>query len=115
MSVRHIMEQITRVFWFPFKIKAPRTLKSGKRFISTLLAISKLEITYGLIALFPINDVIGAAFEALGEKGVIHLAKNHSCSECSKPYKRADGQIVPNAAPVKMVVLDGIVMGPTVS
>jgi len=63
----------------------------------------------------PINDVIGAAFEALGEKGVIHLAKNHSCSECSKPYKRADGQIVPNAAPVKMVVLDGIVMGPTVS
>jgi hypothetical protein len=62
----------------------------------------------------PINDVIGEAFEALGENGLIHLARGHECSECSKPYKRTDGQIVPNAAPVKMVVLDGIVMGPTV-
>src|SRR6266567_9393382 len=63
----------------------------------------------------PINDVIGEAFEALGENGIICLAKEHECSECSKPYKQPDGQIVPNAAPVKMVVLDGIVMGPTVS
>jgi hypothetical protein len=63
----------------------------------------------------PINEVIGEAFEALGENGMIHLARGHECSECSKPYKRPDGQIVPNAAPVKMIVLDGIVMGPTVS
>src|SRR6266704_2316591 len=61
----------------------------------------------------PIDDVVGKAFEALGEKGVMLSAHGHVCSDCSKPYKRADGQIVSKAAPVKMVVLDGIVMGPT--
>lgn len=40
-------------------------------------------------------------------------AHGHVCSDCSKPYKQADSQIVSNAAPIKMVVLDGIVMGPT--
>ena len=61
----------------------------------------------------PIDDVIGEAFLTLGEKGVMPSAKEHSCSECTKPYKQLDDQIVPDAAPVKMVVLDGIVMGPT--
>ena len=44
-------------------------------------------------------------------------ANDHSCSECTKPYKEnvTDTTIHPEAAPVKMVILDGIVMGPTVS
>ncbi len=61
----------------------------------------------------PIDDVVREAFEALGKKGVMLPAHGHECSDCSKPYKRLDGQLVSNVAPVKMVVLDGIVMGPT--
>ena len=61
----------------------------------------------------PIDEVIQEAFEALGEQGIMVSAHGHACSECTKPYKQADGQIDPDAAPVKMVVLDGIVMGPT--
>ena len=45
------------------------------------------------------------------------VANDHSCSECTKPFKVSvtDTTIHPDAAPVKMVVADGIVMGPTVS
>ena len=60
-----------------------------------------------------IDEVVGEAFEALGNNGVMLLSKEHTCSECTKPYKQADGLIVSDAAPVKMIVLDGIVMGPT--
>ena len=45
------------------------------------------------------------------------VANDHSCFECTKPFKESvtDTTIHPDAAPVKMMVLDGIVMGPTVS
>jgi CxC5 like cysteine cluster associated with KDZ transposases/CxC6 like cysteine cluster associated with KDZ transposases len=69
----------------------------------------------------PIAEVTGKAFEILGHNGSIHAAAEHSCSECSHPYKHTaihDQTAVHmdvDAADVKMVVLDGIVMGPTVS
>jgi len=45
------------------------------------------------------------------------LAEEHSCTECTKPYKTGIGAhtIDPNAEPVQMVVVDGIVVGPVVS
>ena len=54
---------------------------------------------------------------SLGNGGQMKVAKNHSCSECTKPFKESvtDTTIHPDAAPVKMMVLDGIAMGPTVS
>ena len=74
----------------------------------------------------------------LGENGIIHAAKDHTCAECTQPYKHTadtlsgDDEVseVTNAipednltneamdiyyAPVKMIVVDGIVMKPTVS
>ena len=87
-----------------------------------------------------IDLVTQEAFEVLGEKGIIRAAEQHACDECTQNYKRnADVissndptavlgmeeavlneiDIVPQVddrqhAPVKMVVLDGIVMGHTV-
>ena len=63
----------------------------------------------------PIDAVVVEAFDILGEGGQIRAAEGHECNECTKPFKRAGGEVVPDAAPVKMVVMDGIVMGPTVS
>jgi hypothetical protein len=64
-----------------------------------------------------IDDLTEKAFYELGNDGCFKAANDHSCSECTKPFKESvtDTTIHPDAAPVKMVVLDGIVMGPTVS
>lgn len=76
------------------------------------------------------QSLVEEAYNSLGNQGVINVAPNHECSECSQPYKAIsdlnDFENNPNAAaeinanainndyaPVKMVVLDGIVMGPT--
>ena len=66
----------------------------------------------------PISEVTGKAYDILGHNGTIDAATHHSCSECSHAYKQSmETTVDPNidAADVKMVVLDGIVMGPTVS
>jgi hypothetical protein len=76
----------------------------------------------------PISDVAEKAFDILGRNGTIHAAIPHSCSECTHPYKAPtninppippvgdmDVDEDPPSADIKMVVLDGIVMGPTVS
>ncbi|TFK35400.1 hypothetical protein BDQ12DRAFT_561347, partial [Crucibulum laeve] len=71
-----------------------------------------LELQDGL----PINDITRHAFSALDENGIIRSAEAHSCSECTHKYKRIADIITgddPAAVVVKMVVLDGIVMGPT--
>ena len=64
-----------------------------------------------------INEVIREAFNHLGNNGVISVANGHACSECTQPYRRSQyetlDQIEEDRASVKMVVLDGIVMGPT--
>jgi hypothetical protein len=62
-----------------------------------------------------IDDVTQQAFEHLGKNGIINVANGHACSECTQPYRHSQyenvDQIESDCAPVKMVVLDGIVMG----
>jgi hypothetical protein len=79
-----------------------------------------------------IDEVTKEAFDILGANGVIRVAGAHSCSECSQEYK-ATADVIPTAtsdaegasasddthmqvdkAFVQMVVLDGIVTGPSV-
>jgi hypothetical protein len=78
--------------------------------------------SFELLDNLPISEVTGKAYDILGDNGSINAATHHSCSDCSHAYKQS---IVPTTVPingmdidaedVKMVVLDGIVMGPTVS
>ena len=95
--------------------------------IRTISAASNLdlELKDGLA----IEDVTTEAFSKLGDNGFIRAAHEHACPECTQPYKET-ADIIPisenqdssdseasnmelDHAPVKMVVLDGIVMGPT--
>ena len=78
-----------------------------------------------------ISEISGQAFHHLGQGGQNHSASGHTCIECTHKYKKtadvipeidepqnlADNfqEIDSNAAAVTMVVVDGIVMGPTVS
>ena len=88
--------------------------------IRTIAAESSHSIE--LIDNLPISEVTEKAYDILGHKGSINPATHHSCSECTHAYKQSiDPTAVPindmnvEAEDVKMVVLDGIVMGPTVS
>ncbi|KAF8806235.1 hypothetical protein BYT27DRAFT_7295054, partial [Phlegmacium glaucopus] len=87
--------------------------------IRTIAAAS--SHSFELLDNLPISEVAGKAFDILGHNGSIHAATHHSCSECSHPYKHhvnptaASMDMDIDEAPVKMVVLDGIVIGPTVS
>ena len=102
---------------------------------------SKEGITFTIPDNLPINQVTKEAFEILGSNGIIPGSLEHSCAECTQKYRsRAD--FIPNAnadhsatvgmedvdvtvttagnvesenGVVKMVVVDGIVMGHTVS
>jgi hypothetical protein len=76
-----------------------------------------------------IDEVTQEAFGLLGEQGIIRAAHGHSCSECTQNYKHNmddidhanvnvnvenDAELIlVEHAPVKMIVMDGIVMGPT--
>ena len=64
-----------------------------------------------------INEVTREAFNHLGNNGLISIADGHTCSECTQPFRRSQyetiDEIEEDRASVKMVVLDGIVMGPT--
>jgi len=77
-----------------------------------------------------INEVTAQAFNCLGQSGCIHSATGHTCAECAHKYKQTV-DVIPSEdelqnissgsqemdvdfSPVTMVVVDGIVMGPTV-
>ena len=95
--------------------------------IHTISAESNLdlELKDGLA----IEDVTTEAFLHLGDNGFIRAAHDHACPECTQDYKRTadkipnddgseiqeveDNNMEVDHAPVKMVVLDGIVVGPT--
>ncbi|KAF8872290.1 hypothetical protein CPB84DRAFT_1818090 [Gymnopilus junonius] len=81
---------------------------SSAESICTIAAESSidLELDDGL----NIKEVTAEAFEVLGEKGVIRASDKHSCSECTQIFKPSDGMATDKKY-VKMVVLDGIVMG----
>ena len=72
-----------------------------------------------LIDNLPISEVTGKAYDILGHNGSISAATHHSCSECTHAFMNPTAVPVDDmnidAADVKMIVLDGIVMGPTVS
>ena len=75
------------------------------------------DVDFETPANLSIDDLTEKAFYELGNGGHMKVANDHSCNECTKPFKEnvTDTTIHPDAAPVKMMVLDGIVMGPTVS
>jgi len=121
--------------------------------LRTIAAESKIDIE--LNDPLNITEVTDQAFEILGEKGIIRAADQHTCSECTQPYKKTSDPVLNDPAAVigvdenqnvpllaeapeaqaqpqpgspisdnamdvdkktvTMVVLDGIVMGPTVS
>ena len=90
--------------------------------ICTISAASSfhLELNVGL----SIEDVTSEAFLHLGDNRFIQAAQERACSECTQVYKRTADTISdsiaehqstsePEGAPVKIIVIDGIVMGPT--
>ncbi len=99
-------------------------LKLGRRQVwqafvqeSIRTVASSDDVDFETPANLSIDDLTEKAFYELGNGGHMKVANDHSCSECTKPFKESvtDTTIHPDAAPVKMVVLDGIVMGPIVS
>jgi hypothetical protein len=74
-----------------------------------------------------IEEVTKEAFDVLGANGVIRVAGEHSCSECTQEFK-ATADVISRSGPsadndedmqvddtsVQLVVLDGIVTGPSV-
>ncbi|KAF9521859.1 hypothetical protein CPB83DRAFT_778003 [Crepidotus variabilis] len=65
----------------------------------------------------PIEDLTKFAFDSLGDEGKVCLAEGHDCSECTKPYRTGieEDTEVEGAEPVKMIVIDGVVIGSAVS
>ncbi len=59
-----------------------------------------------------IDNLIEHAFTILGSQGITQPAQEHSCSECTKPYKETVNSVGDSNCSVNMVVLNGIVMGP---
>jgi hypothetical protein len=83
---------------------------------------SSCEVDLELSDKLSIDEVTQEAFTYLGENGMIRAAYEHSCSECTQKYKSTaddanieaqDESTSTEHAPVKMIVMDGIVMGPT--
>ena len=75
------------------------------------------DVDFETPANLSIDDLTEKPFYDLGNGGHMKAANDHSCFECTKPFKESvtDTTIHSDAAPVKTVVLDGIVMGLTVS
>jgi hypothetical protein len=75
--------------------------------------------SFELLDNLPIAEVAEKAYYILGHNGTIKAATHHSCPECTHAYKQSMNPTADNmnidAEDVKMAVLDGIVMGPTVS
>ena len=125
----HASSQAYTQFWnnsFGLTTNAITLQHVWQTFVQESVRTVAAESSYSLELLdnLPISDVAEKAFDILGENGSIHAATQHSCSECSHPYKKLvvdppinsmDIDEGPPSSEIKMVVLDGIVMGPTVS
>ena len=90
---------------------------------SIRLLASSSVIDFEMRANSNIDDLVLSAFNHIGETGLIRAADGHSCDECTKSYCKpqpmedednmdVDESIEEATSPVKMVVIDGIVMGP---
>ena len=95
----------SRQVWQAFTQESIRTIASKSS--------QSLELMDNL----PIAEVTGKAYDILGHNGSMHAATHHSCPECSHAFKQSmdptEDVMNIDAAEVKMVVLDGIVVGPT--
>ena len=91
-----------RQIWQTFIQESIRTIASSS------------NILFEIDANAAIDHVTEQAFDLLGNNGLIQIASDHSCEDCSKPYKTSITDAGDPNAPVKLVVIDGIVMGPTV-
>ena len=71
-----------------------------------------------------IEDITFEEFSCLGDNGFIQAAQGHACSECTHAYRRtadtiSDLNVIHQStsesegAPVKIIVINGIVIGPT--
>ena len=60
-----------------------------------------LELQDGLA----IDDVTKQAFSILGENGIIHAANQHTCQECTQPYKRT-ADMITGDDPAALVGID---------
>jgi hypothetical protein len=101
-----------------------------QEFIQTIASPIDPSNNLELDAKLKIKEVTEYAFNLLGQNGHIHSAAGHACAECTHKYKHT-ADVMPldddpqnttsveemnvDFAPVTMVVVDGIVMGPTVS
>ncbi len=72
------------------------------------------NILFEIDANTAIDQVTEQAFNLLGNNGLIQIANKHSCEDCSKPYKTSVTDSGDPNTPVKLGVIDGIVIGPTV-
>jgi hypothetical protein len=86
--------------------------------IRMLGSMSDLNLT--LRDNLPVEEVTKEAFHVLGERGIIRAADGHSCKECTQKYRTSEtlssseseyDDVDNIRAPVKMVVVDGIVIG----
>lgn len=71
--------------------------------VHSIAAVSDidLELHDGLA----IDDVTRQAFDILGENGIIRAADQHSCKECTQPYKRT-ADIITGDDPAALVDMD---------
>lgn len=83
---------------------------------SVRVVASSSNTTFETIPNIAIDDLTQHAFAVLGKSGEIPGAREHSCSDCTKPYKEnvEDTEPIPGTKPVNLMTLDGVVMGPQV-
>jgi hypothetical protein len=102
--------------------------------VQTIASASNINLT--LRDHLPIDEVTKEAFHILGENGLIRAANEHACKECTHTYRKpsniitnvdasavvgeepqrtlhsdTEADVENSDAPVKMIVMDGIVMG----
>ncbi|KAF8058226.1 hypothetical protein FPV67DRAFT_1565621 [Lyophyllum atratum] len=83
---------------------------------SIRVVASSSNTTFETIPNIAIDDLTQHAFAVLGKGGEIPGAREHTCSDCTKPFKEhvGDTEPIPGTKPVNMLTLDGVVMGPQI-
>ena len=82
-----------RQVWQAFVQESIRTIASAKK--------TNLELKDNLT----IEEFAGEAFAMLGDAGIIEPAKDHSCSQCSQPFK-ATADFMTNEDPAAVIGVD---------
>ncbi|KIJ92135.1 hypothetical protein K443DRAFT_114035 [Laccaria amethystina LaAM-08-1] len=82
---------------------------------STRVIAANQDCNLTLSESLPIDAVTRAAFNLLGQQGVISASQGHACSECTHPFRSTNDSDTMDVGQgfVTMHVVDGIVMGPT--